>query len=103
MSKKNNRLFDLFCGEYVSILTKMTTERSTSTPDRVESIKMPVSVQGFLVEADDLHYYLGISPELITQAICISDVIHIEISQEEANVMEQLLLNGEVPPEDKFN
>ena len=101
--KMKNKLFKLFEGLYVSILTKMVVERSTSNGEMMEIVKTPISVTGFLLDADDKFYYLGHSPDLISQAVPHSEVAHVELGQEEANLMEELLVNGEIPSEDKFN
>lgn len=101
--KKSNNLFELFAGEYVNITTKAFIERSVTTEKSIETLKSPITIQGYLVEADDFHYYLGIAPDRLNQAVSVSEVLHIEVTDEQADVMEQLLESGEVPPEDKFN
>lgn len=100
---KRNITFETFAGEYVSMLTKMTIEQSVSQGEMIETVKTPISVKGFFVEQDDNNYYLGIAPGLINQSVQISEVVHIEIVQEEADIMGQLLEDGEIPPGDKFN
>lgn len=103
---KNSRLFKIFENKFVSIITRMKMEKQTSSGDMIEIIKTPVSINGYLVDSDDKFYYLGHSPDSINQAIPHTDVAHIEVVAQDAeiaDVMEQLLLNGEIPPEDKFN
>lgn len=103
MAKSTNRLFEIFAGEHVSLLTKMTMERSVNNGEMIETVKTPISVKGYLTEADDVYYYLGLTPGTISQAVKIDEVTHVEPVGEEDELMEQLLVDGEIPTEDKFN
>jgi hypothetical protein len=103
MIKKKLTLFDRFENQYVSILTKLVMERTVQSGEIIETFKTPVSVSGFLIDSDDSYYYLGHTPGLISQALPHEELVHIEITREEAGLMEELLENGEIPPEDQFN
>ncbi len=97
------KFFKTFRNEFVSILTRTQIEHTVSTATSVESMKTPLNIKGFLLDIDDDYYYLGMTPEFINQTVKIDEVIHIEIVPEEADLMEQLLVDGEIPSEEKFN
>ncbi len=100
---KKNKLWENFAGQFVSILTNMQIEQTLSKGENVEFLKTPLSFKGYLLDACDTYYYLGTSPGFITQAIPVDQVAHMEITREEADLMEQLLVDGEIPSEEKFN
>lgn len=84
MSKKKqeiklDRLFEIFCGELVTIMLDRDLEETTQTETHIETLKTSISIQGFLVEMDDDFLFLGITPDMITQAVYKTHVVHIEI------------------------
>lgn len=87
-SNKEDKLFDLFAGEYVQIIIDKDVEVSKQTASQVETMKSPMSLKGYLVDVDDVYLYLGVSPTAITQAIPRDILLHIEISEEESIVDE---------------
>ncbi len=99
----STKFFKTFRNEFVSILTRTQIEHTVSTENSIESMKTPLNIKGFLLDIDDEYYYLGMTQEFINQTVKIDEVIHIEIVPEEADLMEQLLVDGEIPSEEKFN
>ena len=93
---KSDKLFELFAGEYVQIIIDKDVEVSKQTASQVETMKSPMSINGYLVDVDDVYLYLGISPNAITQAIPRDFLLHIEISEEET-VVDELIKMGEIP------
>lgn len=69
---KNKNASDLFwvtfIGEYVEVLCKF------ETPD---SGRMPLAVQGYMLDADDKFYYIGKNPLEIASAVNKNDVAYV--------------------------
>jgi hypothetical protein len=67
--KKASELFwTTFIGEYVEILCKYET-----------SERMPLSVIGYLLDIDDIYYYIGAGPLQVESALKKEDVCFISI------------------------
>lgn len=101
MAKKQiDMFFDIFAGEFVSITTKLQQKITQQTEENILQSESFLSMQGFLVEKDDLYYYIGDKPNSVLAAIKINEVVHIEITQEE-NVFTNILDQLDVPTDKK--
>ena len=81
-SEKEELLFELFAGEYVSIILDMMVENVIQSASEVEMTKAPLTVSGYLSDADDVYYYLGHEPNVFNQAIRKERIIHVEVIEE---------------------
>lgn len=103
MTKKQegSHLFELFAGEYVSILLDMQVESVTQSNDTVDMVKTPLTTIGYLTDEDDEYYYLGHEPNVYNQAVKKSMIIHLEVIEEEKE--EPLFKDTKAPNGGKFN
>lgn len=100
VKKLTDTFFDIFAGEFVSITTKLQQKVTQQTEENVLQSESFLSIQGFLVDKDDLYYYIGDKPNSILAAIKINEVVHVEITQEE-NVFTNILEQLDVPTDKK--
>lgn len=84
--------FLTFVGELVEILASFPHKNS----------ELPISVIGYVLDADKEYYYLGDTPDEITQAVQRSKVVHIQIV-EPFNPALAALENMDMPEEGKEN
>ncbi len=80
---KGNHLFELFAGEYVSIILDMQVESVSQGAETIDMVKTPLNVSGYLTDEDDVYFYLGHEPNIYNQAVKKDMVIHIEVVEEE--------------------
>ena len=83
MSKKDNQLFELFAGEFVSILIDMQVEKVNQSSDTIDIIKTPLNITGYLTDEDDDYFFLGHEPNVYNQAVKKDLVVHMEVVEEE--------------------
>lgn len=90
----SDNLFELFAGEYVSILIDATVESVNQSSEQVEMVKAPLTVEGYLSDEDAVYFYLGHEPNVYNQAVKKDMVIHIEVieepKKEKANVFKDI-------------
>ena len=82
-----------FIGEYVEVLCKF------ETPD---SGKLPLAVQGYMLDADDRYYYIGQNPLEVTSVINKDDVAYIALIENIDPAM-QILEDLPLPETDEEN
>lgn len=80
MAKKQDLFFQIFAGEYVSMVTTVKTRTVQLIDDEPAEVEMPVIIEGFLLDKDDSYYFIGESPDEVIAAIRIEHVIQVEIS-----------------------
>lgn len=98
---KIDKLFELFCGEEINVMLNKDSRQTVETDTKVETIKGPIVVSGYLVEADDDFIYLGYNPDMISSAISKKSIVHIEISSSQ---IDEILNDINYPKgEDEFN
>lgn len=85
---KGNHLFELFAGEYVSILLNMQIESVSQNLETVDMIKTPLNITGYLTDEDDDYYYLGHEPNIYNQAVKKNMIVHLEVIEEEKKMPE---------------
>jgi hypothetical protein len=90
-------LFELFAGEHVSILIDMQVESVVQKEDTVEMIKTPLNVTGYLTDEDQNFYFLGHEPDIYTQAVSKSRIVHIEVVEEEKPKKNEVFKNAKGP------
>lgn len=82
---KKQPLFSLFestfIGESVRIITNKEITESIQSEEEIKDITSSMVLYGVLLDKDDMYYYLGNSPEEVSQAIKISDVSIIQIEE----------------------
>lgn len=83
MSKKESHLFELFAGEYVSILLNMQIESVSQNVETIDMVKTPLNITGYLTDEDDEYFYLGHEPDVYNQAIKKEMIMHLEVIEEE--------------------
>lgn len=93
-ASKNDRLFEVFCGEVIQVMVDRDSEQTTQTETKTEILKAPVVIAGYLVDTDDDYLFLGYEPEVINQAIRRESVVHIELMD---NPLDDIMSNMEMP------
>ena len=76
--ESNSILFEVFCGEAVTIMINRDVEQTEQNETTIKTLKTSLSVQGYLIEVDDEYLYLGYDPEIISQAVKKESIVHIE-------------------------
>lgn len=79
--KKTNLFFDIFMGEFVEIITDLEFPQSVNVSEEGQSteVRMPMIVNGFLLDMDDVYVYLSPDGESVKQALPRNSIKHIEI------------------------
>lgn len=95
--EKADVLFEVFAGEFVSILIDKEVEQTKQSETHIETLKSSLSINGYIIDMDDDYVYLGYEPSIISQAIKKSFIVHIEITS--AN--NEILSNIELPKDEK--
>lgn len=106
MSKKEPNvelLFELFAGEYISVILEMTVENVVQTSTEVEMVKAPLTVSGYLSDADDVYYYLGHEPNIFNQAVRKDKIIHVEVIEEPKEKKEDVFKDVKGPDGKDYN
>jgi hypothetical protein len=103
MSKKEKHLFELFAGEYVSIIINMLVESMTQSSDTIDMIKHPLNITGYLTDEDDDYFYLGHEPNVYNQAVKKSMIIHLEVIEEDDKPTPETFKDSKAPNGGKFN
>lgn len=90
MAKKSSIFFEIFCGEFVEIVTdlQITNQVAMGEDGQVHEMKMPLTLTGFVMYADEEFIYLSPDGESVNQAFPKSDLKHIQIVDLEAQVNE---------------
>ncbi len=97
-AKQNlDKLFDIFCGEVVTVMLNAQSETTKQTETKIETIKGCLSTQGYLVDMCDDYLYLGLDPQFPSQAVNKDFIIHIEL----AETMADEIMNAEDFPKDE--
>lgn len=86
-NKKNQRMFDLFTGEFVQIILDKDTKITEQKNDNISVNELPILLEGYLVDEDDDYLFLGQQPTLINQAIKKEYVVHVLVTSEEESVL----------------
>jgi hypothetical protein len=102
MKKNNNAFFETFAGEFVEIILDLQITNSVNLDGEgnVHEMQMPLTLQGFVMDADDQFVYLSPDGENINQAFPIKDLKHIAIV-DVANPLQELLDEIPEPENDK--
>lgn len=101
MKSEVNNLFEYFAGEYLSILVNKDLRQSIQTPDNVRTIHSPVLVEGYLIDEDDLFYYMGEDPGTIYKAVAKRTIVMVEIIDPHADMADALNDSVATPTDDK--
>lgn len=99
MKKTHNVFFDTFAGEFVEIILdlEITNNINLTEDGHAHEMKMPLTVQGFVMDIDDTFIYLSPDGENVNQAFPITDLKHIAIVELKDQVDE--ILDEIEPPE----
>lgn len=92
--EKMTQLFLYFAGEYVQVMTNLTSAVPISDGDFIEA---PYIVEGFLVDMDDLFVYIGNKPDTIGQAIRLETVVSVLCTEQTDPYEELLMASGTTP------
>lgn len=79
LNPETTKLFDIFNGDFVSIITTQYVESVTQSEHTVEQVKSPIMIEGFLTDEDDNYYFLGSEPDCYEQAVKKEFTVIIEI------------------------
>lgn len=93
-------LFQMFGGEYIQVVQDYDVPTQLNiTEDGPTEMRMPVMVQGFLMDIFDNFMYLGSDGASVNQALPLDSIKHIEILEftDEA----QQILDDIPDPEDR--
>lgn len=99
---KGSHLFELFAGEYVSIILDMQVESVSQGADTIDMVKTPLSVVGYLTDEDDDYFFLGHEPNIYNQAVKKAMIMHLEVIEEE-KPKEETFKDYKAPNGGKFN
>lgn len=99
--KKSSQFLTVFVGEMVEILTDLKMESSIPVAeDIVQTVQVPLTVNGFVMDVDDTFVYLSPDGENVNQALPLNSIKHIAIS--EIKAPEDVLID-EMPDDGNFH
>jgi len=99
----NDLFFATFIGEYVQVVTKLTTTFTQENEEGLITHVNNIIIDGFLLDQDDLYYYLGQTSDAISSTIKIDDVSIVNISPT-PDIFREILDNAEIPEnKESFN
>lgn len=95
--KTKTMFYDLFIGEWVDVITKVSIEIAEHSEAGMSSSKTPMVLSGYVIDIDENNIYLG--PELYTvsQAVRKDEYVSIQVVEKETRAPR----NQEKIPEDK--
>lgn len=97
----NTKFFNLFVGEYLSILLDHVAEKTVQNEKQIETLQAPLTVMGYLTEEDDDYFYLGYEQNTINQVVRKLHIVHIEATEETEEKVE--MPEGEKPKRGSYN
>lgn len=83
---KKNKLFQYFGGKYVSVI--MRSIKGRQQLDSGSTIEGNVILEGYFLDQDDEHYFLGKDPAEIDDALIKEDLVRMFIGEEVVEFME---------------
>ena len=104
--KKNNLFLQTFAGEFLEIITDIKVIQTLtigSEGETVEGPEMPMIVNGFLMDCDDLFAYLSTTGEEVNQCIPIDSIKHVQIVDIKNEIDEMLDSIPDPDPGSTFN
>jgi len=88
--KKLTTFEKAFIGQFVMVVTNMTQNASVSNDEGlIESAEIPVTMTGFLIDADDDYYYLGNTPDEVLTCIKKGMINQISLAMDEFDMFAQ--------------
>lgn len=78
--KKSNLFYNIFVGEYVIFITKLSTKKVQQTEDQIYEENTPIALEGFLLDMDDQYFYVGQDSDEVVSAIKRDEVIQVQIT-----------------------
>lgn len=82
--KQESSFFDIFAGEFLEIITDLSVVQSGNLGEEGQFIPGPATpmiVNGFLMDCDAMFAYLSVDGEEVDQALPISSIKHVQITQ----------------------
>ena len=92
------KIFTLFGNSYVHIITRTLRGTEVSGRNRMTG---PMVLSGFLLEEDDMYFYLGQTEEEISDAILKTEVVRIYTPVED--LMNEIFGDIETPSSDQMS
>ena len=90
MKKALSTFEKAFIGQFVMVVTNMTQNASVSNDEGlIESAEIPVTMTGFLIDADNDYYYLGNTPDEVLTAIKKEMINQISLAMDEFDAFAQ--------------
>lgn len=94
----SNKLFSIFVGSYIHVITKSL--KGTQHFNGGKAVG-PIIIDGFLLDEDDMFYYLGETPEEVTDAILKEEVVRVYLPLED--MMKQAFGDIKIPSTDEMS
>ena len=81
MTKNNDDdlFYQLFCGEYVSVRTKIPISVTEQKGEDLMTMNTQLEFEGYLIEMNPIYLFLGPAPTDISTAVKRKDVVAISI------------------------
>lgn len=80
--RSGESFYETFVGEYVEILTKLNTTKTITNEDGQQmDITMPLIFEGYFLDEDDSFYFLGKTPDHVSNAVKKDTVSVIQITE----------------------
>jgi hypothetical protein len=90
MSKRSSTLQNYFIGEYVTLILTQETSITSESEEGIIEQSIPLTGEGYLIDMDDMFYYLGVEPEVVSCAVKRKHVLQIVLT-DPANPYDQIL------------
>ena len=96
-----NNLFKYFAGEFVSVLLNKDIKQSIQTTHTVKTIVNPCQLEGYLIDEDDIYFFIGSQPGTINTAINKKMIVTMELIDPNQDMAIELDQSVETPKDDK--
>ena len=101
---KEDKILNIFGNQYIRLITRSMINVNSQSPNGdIVSQNVQVTLEGYLVDSDELFYFLGLSDGTVVSAIRIDEVIHLELIDPNEATEELVEFLQNMPNKDKMN
>lgn len=102
--RKEDKILNIFGNQYIRLITRSMINVNSQAPNGdIVSQNVPVTLEGVLVDADHIFYFLGPDEHTVASAIRIDEIIHLELADPNESSEELLQFLQNAPERDKMN
>lgn len=90
-TKKSDRFFKDFAGEFVMVVTNVVASKPTMEDEMPQTV--PIMLEGYLIDQDEEYYFIGATPDKANQVVKKNSVVIMQCidSGEDMDVLTHVL------------